>query len=489
MAAGDVQGDGVGAVGPVVAGAVNVLAHVPGLCRYGSKPSRVLPRDSTIRTRFDASLRPYDDALSYAPHQAYIGRIHPRDLPPRPWVGVPLTGAVDRCESGEILREADFVGLLAALDEFGLITLDEQFAGEATAALLDHPLLSAVIVTERIAKAAGDVDAAIEEPGSLPLYVDGDRRVGAIRRAHEADEALAASVLLENLTGKATGAMALLRLLAQTKASPESVDYVISCGEEAVGDRYQRGGGNMAKAVAAACGLTEASGADVKDFCAAPVPALVFASSLVAAGVFKRVAVVAGGSLAKLGMKFQGHLDEGLRVLEDVLGGTAALVEADDGMSPVIRLDAVGRHKVGCGSSNPQIMDALAIEPLARLGLSTVDVDDFATELHNPEITEPQGAGDVAARNYRMIAALAARRGDIERAEIDEFVARRGMPGMAPTQGHLASAICYLPHALQRLRSGEAERALLLAKGSLFLGRMCQLSDGMSVLLERNGGT
>jgi hypothetical protein len=27
-----------------------------------------------------------------------------------------------------------------------------------------------------------------------------------------------------------------------------------------------------------------------------------------------------------------------------------------------------------------------------------------------------------------------------------------------------------------------------MAKGSLFLGRMSQVSDGMSVLLERNGG-
>jgi hypothetical protein len=27
---------------------------------------------------------------------------------------------------------------------------------------------------------------------------------------------------------------------------------------------------------------------------------------------------------------------------------------------------------------------------------------------------------------------------------------------------------------------------MLIAKGSLFLGRMCQLSDGMSVILERN---
>ena len=29
-------------------------------------------------------------------------------------------------------------------------------------------------------------------------------------------------------------------------------------------------------------------------------------------------------------------------------------------------------------------------------------------------------------------------------------------------------------------------RVLLLAKGSLFLGRMTQMSDGLSVMLERN---
>jgi len=62
------------------------------------------------------------------------------------------------------------------------------------------------------------------------------------------------------------------------------------------------------------------------------------------------------------------------------------------------------------------------------------------------------------------------------------------MPGFAPTQGHLASALCYLPHARRRLTSGVAGRVCLVAKGSLFLGRMCQLSDGMSVLLERNAG-
>jgi betaine reductase len=148
----------------------------------------------------------------------------------------------------------------------------------------------------------------------------------------------------------------------------------------------------------------------------------------------------------------------------------------------------VGRHRVAAGGSNQQIMEALAVEPLVRHGMSLTTVDDYATELHNPEVTETAGSGNVPDRNYRTIAALAIRRGDIAREDLDRFVRERGMTGFAPTQGHLASALCYLPHALRRITSGAAERAMLIAKGSLFLGRMCQLSDGMSVLLERNPG-
>jgi hypothetical protein len=36
------------------------------------------------------------------------------------------------------------------------------------------------------------------------------------------------------------------------------------------------------------------------------------------------------------------------------------------------------------------------------------------------------------------------------------------------------------------LRAGTVQRVLLMAKGSLFLGRMSQRSDGMSMLLESN---
>jgi betaine reductase len=393
------------------------------------------------------------------------------------------------------MPEEEFLGLLAAVDEAGLLRLDKDFAQRATQALCVHPLASRLNLG-KIEKAVG---AAAE--GSLMVFA-GQERAGTIQAAHDQDESLSASVLLENLAGKGTATLALLHLLEKYDVDPKSIDYVIGCGEEAIGDRYQRGGGNLAKAVAEVAGLTEASGADVKNFCAAPVPALVMAGALVAAGVFKRVAVIAGGSLAKLGMKFQGHLAKNLPVLEDVLGGAAALIEQDDQASPVLRLDVVGRHKVSAGGAAPQIMQALAVEPLVNAGLPMTAVDDYATELHNPEITESAGSGDVAARNYRTIAALAAQKGQIKPEEIDRFVAERGMPGFAPTQGHLASALCYLPWALRRLaftpsaavtpsaaRGPEtAERVMLIAKGSLFLGRMCQLSDGMSVLLERNRG-
>jgi hypothetical protein len=273
-------------------------------------------------------------------------------------------------------------------------------------------------------------------------------------------------------------------LLVANDIDPASIEYAIGCGEEAVGDRYQRGGGSLGKAIAEACGLVNATGSDVKAFCAAPIHALVVAGALVESGVFERVAVVAGGSLAKLGMKFLGALDHGLPVLEDVLAGMAILVGHAEGEAPVMRMDAVGRHRIGSGSSQQALLETVVASPLERLHLGLLDVDRYATELHNPEITEPAGSGDVPARNYRMIGGLAVIRGELPRDELDSFARARGLPGFSPTQGHVASAIPWLPHALERFRGGELSRTMLLAKGSLFLGRMTQMWDGVSVLLE-----
>jgi betaine reductase len=202
--------------------------------------------------------------------------------------------------------------------------------------------------------------------------------------------------------------------------------------------------------------------------------------------VFSRVAVVAGCALAKLGMKYQGHLRHGQPVLEDTLVGVAILVEGDDGRSPRLRLDALGRHRVAAGASQKAIFESLVRDPLSALGLRFGDVDKYATELHNPELTEPSGSGDVPQLNYKAIAGLAALTREIAPAEVAAFARSHGLPGFSPTQGHIASAIPFLGHALAGLREGRYRRTLFLAKGSLFLGRMTQMADGISVIVERN---
>ncbi len=470
---------------PVVRGVSAILAHSPSLVRYGSKPSREIVSDAALLSTILAHLRSYGDALAYAPHQVFVGGIRPDALRtlPTPWLAHPVTP--DRFGPfGEVLPEEELYGLLALADECGLLALDAGFADEATKRLADHPALHSMSL-DRVREAGRrDLREALDSPGALPLFVEGSRLIGAIRRGHEEDESLAAPYLLENLAGKATGALALLHLVSRSGLSPDALEYVLGCSEEAVGDRYQRGGGNLGKAMAEMAGCGNASGADIKNFCAAPIPALVIGGSLVAAGVFEDVAVVGGGSLAKLGMKFRGHLKHQMPILEDVLAGIAVWVGRDDGRSPRIRLDSVGRHEVKAGSSNQAILEALVARPLARIGKRITEVGIFATELHNPEITVPQGNGDVPLRNYRTLAALAALRGEIDVSEIDAFVQKHGMPGFAPTQGHLASAICFLGHAREMLLAKEIETVQLLAKGSLFLGMMSRQSDGMSVLIE-----
>jgi betaine reductase len=430
----------------MVGGASLVLDHVPDLVRYGSKPSR----EATRLDELIAALRPFDDAVAYAPNQVFIGNLPPEDLweRPRAWWQHPVAGATPTGRWGEIGGMSAFYRLLAEVDRFDLVRREAE-----------------------------------PRPDELALW-DGDDLFGAFAGDHEDDESLTAPVLLENLAIKASGVHALRHLLSSSGVDPETITHAIGCGEEAIGDRYQRGGGNLAKAIAEECGLTRASGIDVKSFCAAPVHALVLAAALIEAGIEERVVVVAGGSLGKLGMKFEGALATGCPVLEDLLAGVAILVAPDDGSGPVLRTDAVGRMPVGVADGPEGQLSSLVGEPLDALGLSLTDVATYATELHNPEITEPQGGGNVPDRNYRMLAGLGVLRGDLHRDDIATFPRRHGLPGFAPTQGHIASAIPWLPHAMQRMAAGELHRTMMLAKGSLFLGRLTRQWDGVSIILE-----
>ena len=421
---------------------------MPDLVRYGSKPVRELRRDPERLRALRAHLRPFEAALAYAPHQVFVGNLTPDELGAieRPWHARPLPTPRAEGPFGRVYDQAAFYRQLADADNFGLVHLE----GEGC------------------------------ELG-LPLLV-GNRAVGWVEAGHPEDESQTANVMLENLACKATAVEAVRLCLGSI--DPGAVEYVLNCGEEAIGDRYQRGGGNLAKAVAEATGCVNATGADVKAFCCAPAHAMVMAAALIEAGLYRRMLVIGGGSLAKLGMKMDGHLKKDMPILEDVLASMAFLLGPADGRSPEINLQAVGRHPVSAGAAPQAIYTALVAEPLRKLGLRFADVDKYAVELHDPDITEPAGSGNVPLVNYRSIAALAVIQGELTAPEMPAFVARHGMPGFAPTQGHIPAGVPYLAHARRAMLAGHMRRAMIVSKGSLFLGKMTHLSDGMSFILE-----
>jgi betaine reductase len=456
------------------------LAHVPDLVRFGSKPLRELRGNPVLAAEMAKLLRDFPAATAYAPNQVYIGNIAPpalRDLP-QPWYEKLIEGATAQGRFGDLVDQAKFYALLAGADQFELISFEEKwFHAHAAQQLIGR--------APRF-KALGEIQNLCDK-GALPLY-SGSQLVGAFESAHQEDASLAAEVLLENLSGKVSAAHALRLVLTQLALRPDDIDFVISCSEEAVGDRYNRGGGNLAKAIAEDVGCGNASGCDVKAFCAGPMYAMVQGASMIQSGVAKKVAVVAGGSLAKLGMKFESHLKKNMPVLEDMIGSFAAILSAAKPGQVCMRLDSAAFHPVRAGGSAQAMAEELAEKALAKLGMRLTDVDRYGVELHNPEITLPSGSGDVPRTNYLTLAALAVMRGQIQKNQMEDFVRSRGMLGYAPTQGHIPSAIVYLGHAKAALETGEIRNALLMAKGSLFLGRMTQLSDGCSFLVDRNEG-
>lgn len=473
---------------PVIKGASAVLVHTPSLVRYGSKPEREINKDPALLERIMGSLRSYEDCLAYPANQVFIGNMKPDQLREieGPWYQSPVDNAQRFSSSGEIMPEDEFYGWLKIVDEYQLVMLEEHFVSKVKEKLKRHPL----ITPDDLQRLGSGLSLSqIEDnisAGAVPLYVEKNRIVGCVRAGHEEDKNLTADIILENLANKASGLVAMRHVLRSFDVKPAEIDYVIGCDEEAVGDRYQRGGGNMAKAIAELAGCGNASGSDVKSFCCAPAHSVVLAASLVQSGLFKEVLIIGGGCLAKLGMKFAGHLKHDMPIMEDQIAAMAILVGADDGKSPVVNLNAIGKHTIASGSSNQNIYQALVVDPLERIGRKIVDIDKYATEMHNPEITVPNGNGNVPKTNYRLIGSMAVLRGEWDRSRLDEFEIQFGMPGFSPTQGHIAAAIPFMIHAREMLMKGEIKSAMFVAKGSLFLGKMTRLSDGMSYILESN---
>lgn len=472
----------------VIKEASYIIAHVPDFVQYGSKPFRDIEDNPDVKKKLDSHLWSYEDVLNYVPHQVYIGNMDPEELHnvPKPWYEHLLSDGKRNGPFGEIMPEDEFYGWMKVADEFDLLWLEPQFIEQIKGKFASHPFVKEAWVKKLgQGKALEKIKEMIEQGNALPVFYDG-KLVGSFRRDHERDDTLKAEVLLENLVAKASGALAILHLLKLAKIAPTDVEFVLDCTETAVGDRYNRGGGSLSKTYAEMAGCVNATGNDIRAFCVAPNHALVNAAGLVESGIYKNVVVVGGGCLAKVGMKSAAHLTHNMPILEDILAGIAILVTKDDGVSPVMRLDSIGKHDVGAGSPQQAIMTSLILKPLKRMGLKMTEIDKYSTELHNPEITLPSGSGDTPATNYKIMASLAVLDKQIDKTGMDKFVRERGMLGFCPTQGHIPSAVPYLGHAIKAMKEGKMKRAMFIGKGSLFLGRMSHLSDGISFILEAN---
>ena len=478
----------------VIKGASYVLVHTPDMVLYNGTTQtteRIVNPDSEYLKEVPQHLRSYEDVVAYWPNQTYIGNVHPDELAEVefPWYDKKKEGAERYGKYGEIMPEEEFLFLVQASDMFEVVKLDKEFVAKYKDQFAKNPIISDDIV-ERIEEGyeLAEIEALIKDDHAEPLYFE-NKLVGCVKPAHDIDVNLSSHVMHENLMSKASSVLALLYGVRNAGIDKADVEYVIDCAEEACGDMNQRGGGNFAKAAAEVAGFVNATGSDVRGFCAGPAHAMLHAAALVKAGTFKNVVVTAGGCTAKLGMNGKDHVKKGLPILEDAIAGFSVLVSADDGVSPQIRTDIVGRHTVGTGSAPQNVISSLVTNPLDEAGLKIVDIDKYSPEMQNPDITKPAGAGDVPEANYKMIAALGVKRGELQRNEIADFVKEHGMTGWAPTQGHIPSGVPYLGLLRDEILAGETKRAMIIGKGSLFLGRMTNLFDGVSFVVQANDGS
>ena len=477
----------------VIKGTGYALVHTPDMVLHNGTTQTtemIVNPDSEYLKELPSHIRSYEQAVAYYPNQAYIGNITPDELAkiPMPWneQECPLTSRYGKF--GQIMPQEEFILLMQACDVFDLVELDSEFVAANRDKLAANEIIDDSIMARiKEGVSAEKVKDLVENEHAEGLYHLG-KLVGAVKRAHDIDVNLSAHVMHENIVSKASNVVGILHAVKNAGIAKEDVEYVIDCSEEACGDMNQRGGGNFAKSVAEIAGLVNASGADIRGFCAAPAHTMIEAASLVTAGAYKTVVVTAGGCTAKLGMNGKDHVKKGLPILEDMLGAFAIVLGENDGVNPEINLNLLGRHTVGTSSGPQDVTTALVFKPLEKGELKVTDIDKYAGELHNSDILKPAGGGDPALQFFKVVAATAVKRGELEKADIPSFPVKHGMVGWAPTQGHIPSGVPFVGFAREDILSGKIKNAMIVGKGSLFLGRMTNLFDGVSFVIQANTG-
>ena len=205
-------------------------------------------------------------------------------------------------------------------------------------------------------------------PCNAALHDRTGRLVGYVIPGYAGDLSQSADILLENLAAKATGALALRHLLRQipdaARASRLSARAVA-----------RKPSATAISAAAAACQSHGRDGRLPQCDWRRRQGVLLCARARdragrragQAAGIHENVVVVGGGSLAKLGMKFQGALAHDMPILEDCLAAIAIQLGPDDGAGdPRLRLDVLGKHDVAVGGAARALYEALVLEPLRK---------------------------------------------------------------------------------------------------------------------------
>lgn len=206
-------------VKPVLKGVSYFLGHVPSMVRHGSKPSREIGKDPSLLPSILSHLETFDQAVAYPPNQVFLGNLDPDDLLeriPSPWYKNPIPNSSRRGPFGEIMPEDEFYGMMKICDEFQLLLMEEGFLKEIALKLKGHPLFTDEDI-QKLGKGVliGQIEKEVREEGAMPIYVQGDRLVGCVRRGHEEDFNLIPDILIENLTSRASGVLALRHLVSK----------------------------------------------------------------------------------------------------------------------------------------------------------------------------------------------------------------------------------------------------------------------------------
>lgn len=220
--------------------AAHCLNFAPELAlHYGGTPAqeRKSKPDSEFLRALPEHAQTYEEAQAYAPNKTYIGAMSIDELErlPRPWID--NLGTPERFGSfGEIMPEDEFLGLMDICDVFDLIWLEEGFAASVAEKLAQNPVIGEKQLARlEKGRTESDILDVVEKQHALPLYSEG-RLAGCCRRAHDTDENLEAGIMLENLSCKASGVLALLHLIKNAGLLPRTSTSSSNAPRKPVGD-------------------------------------------------------------------------------------------------------------------------------------------------------------------------------------------------------------------------------------------------------------